>query len=63
MLFHVLQYCEVFGSGCGFILLHSLTISFANQQSISTFLGEDNIKEIINFVLVYIAGLDIPIKR
>jgi hypothetical protein len=32
-------------------------------QSISTYLGEDKIKEIVNFVLVYIAGLDIPIKR
>ena len=32
-------------------------------QSISAFLGEDKIKQIVNFVLIYIAGLDIPIKR
>lgn len=33
------------------------------KQSIATFLGEDNIKEVVNFALRYIADLDIPIKR
>ncbi|KAG2423113.1 hypothetical protein HXX76_002337 [Chlamydomonas incerta] len=32
-------------------------------QSLKTFLGEDKLKEFINFVLHYIADLDIPIKR
>mmetsp|Transcript_4944 Transcript_4944/g.7549 ORF Transcript_4944/g.7549 Transcript_4944/m.7549 type:complete len:251 (-) Transcript_4944:20-772(-) len=33
------------------------------KQSIAAHLGEDKIKEIVNFVLRYIADLDIPIKR
>lgn len=32
-------------------------------QSIKKFLGEDKLKQFINFVLHYIADLDIPIKR
>ena len=32
-------------------------------QAIHTFLGEDNVKAIVNFALRYIADLDIPIKR
>ncbi|CAD6264353.1 unnamed protein product [Miscanthus lutarioriparius] len=32
-------------------------------QSLKSFLGEDKLKEIINFTLHYIADLDIPIKR
>ena len=32
-------------------------------QSLKTWLGEDKLKELINFVLHYIADLDIPIKR
>ncbi|KAK1376989.1 Phosphomannomutase [Heracleum sosnowskyi] len=32
-------------------------------QSLKTFIGEDNLKAIINFILHYIADLDIPIKR
>ena len=32
-------------------------------QSLKKFLGEDKLKEFINFVLHYIADLDIPIKR
>ena len=32
-------------------------------QSISKFLGQDNINQIVNFVLLYIAELNIPIKR
>lgn len=32
-------------------------------QSLKKFLGEDKLKELINFVLRYIADLDIPIKR
>ena len=32
-------------------------------QSLKTWLGEDQLKELINFVLHYIADLDIPIKR
>lgn len=33
------------------------------KQSISSYLGEANIKELVNFCLRYIADLDIPIKR
>lgn len=33
------------------------------KEAIHTFLGEDNVKEIVNFTLRYIADLDIPIKR
>lgn len=32
-------------------------------QSLKTWLGEDKLKELINFLLHYIADLDIPIKR
>lgn len=32
-------------------------------QSLKKHLGEDNLKRLINFVLHYIADLDIPIKR
>ncbi|KAK4476583.1 hypothetical protein RD792_015740 [Penstemon davidsonii] len=32
-------------------------------QSLRSFLGEEKLKEIINFILHYIADLDIPIKR
>ena len=32
-------------------------------QSLKTWLGEDKLKELINFALHYIADLDIPIKR
>lgn len=32
-------------------------------QSLKTWLGEDSLKELINFLLHYIADLDIPIKR
>jgi len=32
-------------------------------QSLKSFLGEDKLKKFINFVLHYIADLDIPIKR
>ncbi|KAL1830277.1 hypothetical protein DCAR_0209716 [Daucus carota subsp. sativus] len=32
-------------------------------QSLKTFIGEENLKAIINFILHYIADLDIPIKR
>jgi phosphomannomutase len=32
-------------------------------QSLKTHLGEDKLKRFINFVLHYIADLDIPIKR
>ncbi|KAM1019435.1 hypothetical protein ACFX13_041522 [Malus domestica] len=32
-------------------------------QSLKTYLGEDKLKEFINFTLHYIADLDIPIKR
>lgn len=32
-------------------------------QSLKKHLGEDNLKRFINFVLHYIADLDIPIKR
>jgi phosphomannomutase len=34
-----------------------------DRQSLKTFLGEDNLKRLINFTLRYIADLDIPIKR
>jgi phosphomannomutase len=32
-------------------------------QSLKSFLGDDQLKEFINFTLHYIADLDIPIKR
>lgn len=32
-------------------------------QTISKFLGEDNVKKIVNWVLKYLADVDIPIKR
>ena len=32
-------------------------------QSIKAFLGEDKLKRFINFVLKYIASVDIPVKR
>ncbi|EGC39553.1 phosphomannomutase [Dictyostelium purpureum] len=37
--------------------------SLLATQSIKKFLGEDKIKQFVNFVLHYIADLDIPIKR
>mmetsp|Transcript_37812 Transcript_37812/g.92723 ORF Transcript_37812/g.92723 Transcript_37812/m.92723 type:complete len:246 (-) Transcript_37812:65-802(-) len=33
------------------------------SQDIQSFLGEENLKKLINFILHYIADLDIPIKR
>ena len=33
-----------------------------DQNSIAKHLGEDNLKRIINWVLKYISGLDLPIK-
>ena len=33
------------------------------MQSLKTWLGEDKLKKLINFVLHYVADLDIPIKR
>jgi phosphomannomutase len=33
------------------------------KQSIQSYLGEDNIKSIVNFALRYIANLDLPVKR
>jgi phosphomannomutase len=33
------------------------------RADIKSFLGEDNLKKLINFVLHYIADLDIPVKR
>jgi phosphomannomutase len=33
------------------------------KRSLSEFLGETNIKRIVNFALRYIANLDIPVKR
>lgn len=44
-------------------------VSYDNQgkifhsKKISEYLGEDNLKELINFVLRYVADLDIPVKR
>ncbi len=34
-----------------------------NEKKISDYLGEDRLKQLINFSLHYIADLDIPIKR
>lgn len=34
-----------------------------HKQSLKTYLGEDKLTKLINFVLHYIADLDIPIKR
>jgi len=31
-------------------------------QTISTFLGEDNIKKIVNWTMKYLADVDIPVK-
>ena len=33
------------------------------KQSFAKYIGEDNIKRLVNFILRYIADLDIPIKR
>lgn len=33
------------------------------MQSLKTWLGEEKLKKLINFVLHYVADLDIPIKR
>jgi phosphomannomutase len=33
------------------------------QQSLKGYLGEDRLKKLINFILHYVADLDIPIKR
>jgi len=33
------------------------------KEAIHTYLGEENIKSVVNFVLHYIADLDIPVKR
>jgi len=33
------------------------------KESFHTFLGEDNVKTLVNFILHYIADLDIPCKR
>ncbi|KAG6516358.1 hypothetical protein ZIOFF_026817 [Zingiber officinale] len=33
------------------------------RQSLKSFLGEDKLKEFINFTLHYLADLEIPIKR
>ena len=33
------------------------------EASLKTFLGEDKLQQLINFLLHYIADLDIPIKR
>eukprot|EP01035_Chromulina_nebulosa_P029752 gene29752-39464_t len=37
--------------------------SLIGKEGIHTYLGEENIKKIVNFTLHYIADLDIPIKR
>ncbi|KAF2071791.1 hypothetical protein CYY_006898 [Polysphondylium violaceum] len=51
-----------------FLFAENGLIAFQNgnllaTQSIKQFLGEDRIKQFVNFVLHYIADLDIPIKR
>jgi hypothetical protein len=47
-----------------FCLCISLFLSLSHAlQSIASFLGEENIKEVVNFALRYIADLDLPIKR
>eukprot|EP01111_Echinosteliopsis_oligospora_P002783 TRINITY_DN1430_c0_g1_i1.p1 TRINITY_DN1430_c0_g1~~TRINITY_DN1430_c0_g1_i1.p1 ORF type:complete len:272 (-),score=56.29 TRINITY_DN1430_c0_g1_i1:33-770(-) len=37
--------------------------SLLAEQSLKAFLGEEKLKKLINFILHYIADLDIPIKR
>jgi phosphomannomutase len=37
--------------------------SLIGKQSIQSYLGEDNIKSIVNFALRYIANMDLPVKR
>ncbi|WOL05617.1 phosphomannomutase [Canna indica] len=44
-------------------LLAHKTGELIGRQSLKSFLGEDKLKEFINFTLHYIADLDIPIKR
>lgn len=34
-----------------------------DKQDLKSYLGEDKLKKIINWILHYIADLDIPIKR
>jgi phosphomannomutase len=47
-----------------FILIVTMICSLQSfEQSINSYLGEENIKRIINFALKYISELDIPIKR
>lgn len=36
---------------------------FLEKQSFKDYLGEENLKKLINYCLIYIANLDIPIKR
>ncbi|EOA27772.1 hypothetical protein CARUB_v10023927mg [Capsella rubella] len=48
--------------------IHIVVLTFLNNlhlfsQSLKLYLGEDKLKELINFTLHYIADLDIPIKR
>lgn len=37
--------------------------TLVGKEAIHTFLGEDNVKKIVNWALHYIADLDLPIKR
>jgi phosphomannomutase len=36
---------------------------FLAKQSFKAYLGEEKLKQLLNYILHYIADLDIPIKR
>ena len=44
-------------------LLSGVDATDVGMQSMKAHLGEEKLKTLINFVLHYIADLDIPIKR
>ncbi|XP_010273123.1 PREDICTED: phosphomannomutase-like [Nelumbo nucifera] len=45
------------------MIMSSLKMALSHTQSLKSFLGEEKLKEFIDFTLHYIADLDIPIKR
>lgn len=49
---------------CMFFSLASRGIFLvADEQTISKHVGEESMKRIINWVLKYLSGVDIPVKR
>jgi phosphomannomutase len=45
------------------ITSYSINYFVYDVKAIHTYLGEDNIKSLVNFCLHYIADLDLPVKR